>query len=253
MLSCGGGTLAIIWLGSWPQSALRSGFGLGLYFIPTLFLTLARVRLRVSKPDLTQPDWGWFTPVKDCPIANVSPATAFQAQDINYFDPNPSKKAVKIKDNNSIYYNVFNCTNWLQVKASNKDASKLCKNFNMCLVGKAGVWYIKQLPSLFQIGLRKDCNGIEEWYKALKTEFKRSLAVSLEAYERMQYTVKDVRFFMDYIQIMILYIHGTRIPKDLYQLALAIYHCIDGLLCWDIQCPPKETTVEDTIARICKL
>ena len=38
-------------------------------------------------------------------------ATAFQAQDMGYFDPDQSKEAVKIKDNHSVYHNVFSFTN----------------------------------------------------------------------------------------------------------------------------------------------
>ena len=70
---------------------------------------------------------------------NLTPATAFRAQNIGYFDPDPSKEAIKIKDNHSIYYNVFNFTNQLQVKASNGDAGKLRKNLNLCLLGTAEV------------------------------------------------------------------------------------------------------------------
>ena len=58
---------------------------------------------------------------------------------------------------------------------------------------------------------------------------------------------------MDYAQTMILHIRGARIFKDSYQLALAVYHHIDGLLRQDIQCSCKGTTIKDTIARIRKL
>ena len=58
---------------------------------------------------------------------------------------------------------------------------------------------------------------------------------------------------MDYVQTMIVHTRGARIPKDLYQLALAVYHHIDGPLRKDIQCLCEGTIVEDIIARICKL
>ena len=123
--------------------------------------------------------------------------------------------------------------NQLQVKASNKDASKLCKNFNSYLLGKAKKWYTEQLPGSFQIGLRKNRNGVEEWCKALETKFKGSPAMSLNAYKMMQYIVVNIRRrinLMDYVQTMILRARGARIPKDSYQLALAVYHHIDGPL-----------------------
>ena len=72
-------------------------------------------------------------PVDDCPIVNLTPATAFQARDVGYFDSNPSKEAIEIKDNHCIYHNIFGFTNQLQVKALNKNASKLCRNLNLCL------------------------------------------------------------------------------------------------------------------------
>ena len=71
-----------------------------------------------------------------------------------------------------------------------------------------------------------------------------------------QYNVGNVRRHMDsmnYVQTMILHARGAGIPKDSYQLALAVYHQIDGLLRQDIQCFCKETMVKDTIARIRKL
>ena len=194
--------------------------------------------------------------VNNCPIVNLTFATVFQAQNVGYFDPNPSKKTVEIKDNHFIYYNVFSFTNQLQVKASNRDASKLRRNLNLCLLGKAKVWYTKWLPGPFQIGLRKNGNDVEEWCKALETEFKGLPAVFLEAYKKTRYIVGDVRRCMDltdYVQTMILHVHGAEIPKNSYQLALVVYHYIDGLLFQDIQCSHKGTTVEDTIARICKL
>ena len=58
---------------------------------------------------------------------------------------------------------------------------------------------------------------------------------------------------IDYVQTMILHAHGAEIPKNLYRLALAVYHHIDSLLRQDIQCSCKETTVKNTIARIRKL
>ena len=81
--------------------------------------------------------------VNNCPIVNLTLATVSKAQDVGYFDPNQSKEAVKIKDNHSVYHKVFSFTNWLQVKASNRDASKLCRNLNLCFLGKAKVWYTK--------------------------------------------------------------------------------------------------------------
>ena len=80
---------------------------------------------------------------------NLTPATAFQAQDVGYFNLDPSKEAVKIKDNHSVYHNVFGFTNQLRVKALNGDTSKLHKNLDSCLLGKAKVWYTKRLPSPF--------------------------------------------------------------------------------------------------------
>ena len=128
---------------------------------------------------------------------------------------------------------MFSFTNYLRVKALNRNASKLRRNLNLCLLGKAKVGYTKQLPDPFWIGLGKDCNGVEEWCKALETKFKGSPAVTLNAYKMTQYTVSNVRRCMnsiDYVQTIILHARGTRILKDLYQLALAVYHHINGLL-----------------------
>ena len=50
-------------------------------------------------------------PANNCPIVNLTPVTAFWAQNISYFDPDPSIEAVKIKDNHSVYHNVFSFTN----------------------------------------------------------------------------------------------------------------------------------------------
>ena len=66
-----------------------------------------------------------------------------------------------------------------------------------------------------------------------ETKFNKLLAVSLDVYKMLQYTVNDIRHCMDpldYIQTMILHARGAKIPKDLYQLALAVYHHIDGPL-----------------------
>ena len=187
---------------------------------------------------------------------NLAPATAFQAREVGYFDPNPSKNAIEMKNNHTVYYHVFSFTNQRQVKASNKDAGKLCRNLDLCLLGKAKVKYTKLLLGPFQIGLCKDCNAVEEWCKTLETKFKRLPAVSLDAFKMTQYTVGNVRRCrdpMDYVQTVILHARGARIPKDSYQLALAIYHYINGQVHQNIQCPRKKTTVKDTIARICKV
>ena len=50
-------------------------------------------------------------PVDDCPIVNLISATTFGAQNVNYFNPNPGKEAVEIKDNHSVYHNVLSFTN----------------------------------------------------------------------------------------------------------------------------------------------
>ena len=70
-----------------------------------------------------------------------------------------------------------------------------------------------------------------------------------------QYTIGNVRRcmdLMDYVKTMILHARGPKIPKDLYQLALAVYHHRYGPLRRDIQCLHKRIMVEDTIARIRK-
>ena len=106
------------------------------------------------------------------------------------------------------------------------------------------------------MGLCKDRNGVKKWCKALETKFKGLPVIALKAYKITQYTIKNIRHCkdpMNYIQTMILHACGAKIPKSLYQLALAVYHHIDGLLCQDTQCPCKKTTVKDIIAKICKL
>ena len=87
---------------------------------------------------------------------------------------------------------MFSFTKQLQVKASIRNASKLRKNLNLCLLGKAKVWYTKQLPSPFWIGLRKDHNGVEKLCKP-ETKFKGLPAASLNKYKMMQYIVGNVR------------------------------------------------------------
>ena len=71
-----------------------------------------------------------------------------------------------------------------------------------------------------------------------------------------QYTVGNVKRcidLMNYVKTMMLHARGAGIPKNTYQLALAVYHRIDSPLRQGIQCPCKETMVKDTFARICKL
>ena len=46
------------------------------------------------------------------PINAIAMAT-FKAQDIGYFDPNLSQDAVEIKENHTVYHNVFSFTNHL--------------------------------------------------------------------------------------------------------------------------------------------
>ena len=58
---------------------------------------LAKAQRLQTIPDLQKPP-----PVDGCPIVNLTPATAFQAQNAGYFDPDPSKKAMEIKDNHCL-------------------------------------------------------------------------------------------------------------------------------------------------------
>ena len=103
----------------------------------------------------------------------------------------------------------------------------------MSSLGKAEVWYNKQLLGPFQIGLRIDCNDIKEWCEALKTKFKGLPAVLLDAYKMTRYNVGNVRQcidLIDYVQTMILHAQSAGIPKELCLVALVIYHHIDGPL-----------------------
>ena len=88
--------------------------------------------------------------------------TTFKAQDIGYFEPNPSKDVVEIKKNYTVYHNIFSFTNRLQVKIANSKASKICQSLDTCLLGKAELWYTKQLSNLIQVGLCKDCNRVKK-------------------------------------------------------------------------------------------
>ena len=93
------------------------------------------------------PNWQAAPTSPSQPINAVAMAT-FKTQDIKYFDPNPSKNAIKIKENHTVYHNVFSFTNCLQVKVANSKASKICQNLNTWLLDKAKLWYTKQLSNL---------------------------------------------------------------------------------------------------------
>ena len=76
------------------------------------------------------------------PINAIAVAT-FKAQDIGYFDPNPSKNAIEIKKSHTVYHNIFSFTNHLQLIVTNSDACKIRQTLDTCLLGKAKVWYTK--------------------------------------------------------------------------------------------------------------
>ena len=67
--------------------------------------------LAKAQKSQTIPDSQELPLVDNCPIVNLTLATIFQAQDIGYFDPDPSKEAIEIKDNHTVYHNVFSFTN----------------------------------------------------------------------------------------------------------------------------------------------
>ena len=93
---------------------------------------------------LTQgyPNWQ-ATPKSPSSLINAIAMVTFKAQDIRYFAPEPSKDAVEIKENHTVYHNVFSFINRLQVKVFNSKASKIGPNLNTCLLGKAKLWYTK--------------------------------------------------------------------------------------------------------------
>ena len=55
------------------------------------------------------PNWQ-ATPRSPSPPINAIAIATFKAQDIGYFDPSPSKNAVEIKENHTVYYNIFSFT-----------------------------------------------------------------------------------------------------------------------------------------------
>ena len=110
--------------------------------------------------------------------------------------------------------------------------------------------------TLIQVCLCKNCNKVKKWCKTLETELKELLTVSFETYKMTQYTIEDVRRrrdLRDYIQTIILHAQAARIPKDFYQLALAIYHHIDKPLRCNVPFLREGSTLNNIVAKVRKL
>ena len=72
----------------------------------------------------------------------------------------------------------------------------------------------------------------------------------------MQYTVGDVRCredSIDYIQTMTLHAQGAGIPKDSYQLTLAIYYHINKPLQCNVPFLHERFELDNIVAKVRKL
>ena len=58
---------------------------------------------------------------------------------------------------------------------------------------------------------------------------------------------------MNYIQSMIFHARNAKIPKNFYQLALAVYHHINGLLRRNVPFLCEGSTLDNIVAKVRKL
>ena len=116
---------------------------------------------------------------------------AFRAQDVGYFNLNLNLLAIEAKKNHQIYHNVFRFMEWVWVKqATVTDAALILQNLNAYLLEKAEQWYTAELNYLSRLGLQN--NGIEEWCRALKTQFWEASGKALVMLKTTHYMITNV-------------------------------------------------------------
>ena len=93
-------------------------------------------------------------------------AIGFRARDVGFFDPD-SDKATEIKNGCRLYHNVHSFTQKIRAM----DSLKLRHNLEMCLLGKADIWFTQELSHTSRLKLK---DGIQLWCEALESRFGES-------------------------------------------------------------------------------
>ena len=179
--------------------------------------------------------------------------THFNPKLVGYFDPNPDKPAVEVKDGTNTYHNVFSFTARLKVKETSMDKAYLCQNLDACLLDKADSWYTNELSPASRLGMRFDPDGVGTWCASLEERFRDAPGKSLATLETVRYTVADARMRhdpADYMSTIVLNGKNSGIATSEASQVLLAYEHIDGQLRRDLTRPTPTSTVASMIQEL---
>ena len=161
-------------------------------------------------------------------VPSVSTSSHWKADEVGLFDPHLDKSHEEgevVTVSKEIYYwSVMLFIEWIQDIATIKGAQLVWINLNTCLCGGALAWYTSELSNLERVGLRSDENGVEEWCRALKGQFKESTSVTLSNLTITKYTMADAQSHCEpaaYVQSILQHARSANIDSVENQLTFA--------------------------------